>query len=166
MSNIQRITMDFLDVEDRMRFSGLLEDGSIVVFSVTRRLLLRLLPHLFQWLEQSEHADLPNDLYQDLAQRAATENPEEQEAVRTSGPTLPSLVELINVTQHDDLLSLQFQMADGNTVTLPMQADNLRQWLQALYSLWNLADWGNGLWPEWIQDLQKERSVPSMNLLH
>lgn len=47
---LQRVTTAYLENEDRLRLTGKLADGDIVVLWLTQRLLSRLVPHLTTWL--------------------------------------------------------------------------------------------------------------------
>ena len=58
---LQRITTTYVDVEDRLRLTGVLANGTVVQLWLTQRLLGRLVPPLTSWLERNallvaEHA--------------------------------------------------------------------------------------------------------------
>ena len=49
---LQRLTTEYVDAEDRMRLTGEIRPGETLVLWLSQRLLMRLLPHLFLWLEK------------------------------------------------------------------------------------------------------------------
>ena len=58
---LQRITTTYVDVEDRLRLTGVLANGTVVQLWLTQRLLGRLVPPLTSWLVRNallgaEHA--------------------------------------------------------------------------------------------------------------
>ncbi|MBC7859879.1 MAG: hypothetical protein H7Z39_14125, partial [Burkholderiaceae bacterium] len=76
MSALQRITTEYVGVEDRIRLSGRDDaddagDGRTVVIWITQRLLQRLLPVLVEWLERQDGATLRADIARSFAQQAA-----------------------------------------------------------------------------------------------
>ena len=58
MAELQRITTEFVDAEDRIRLAGEDAAGEAVVLWLTQRLLNRLVAHLCDWLEQRIPADI------------------------------------------------------------------------------------------------------------
>ena len=50
MSELCRVTSQYVDFEDRIRLTGELTDGQQVVLWLTRRLTERMVPHLVKWL--------------------------------------------------------------------------------------------------------------------
>lgn len=54
VQNLQRVTTSYVDSEDRLRLAGETPQGEAVVLWLTQRLLARLLPIFFQWLEQHQ----------------------------------------------------------------------------------------------------------------
>jgi len=51
MSSLNRITTEYSELEDRIQLRGEAESKQTVVLWLTQRLLSRLLPYLFAWLE-------------------------------------------------------------------------------------------------------------------
>ena len=54
VQDLQRVTTSYVDSEDRMRLAGETAQGQAVVLWLTQRLLARLLPIFFRWLEQHQ----------------------------------------------------------------------------------------------------------------
>ena len=78
-AQLQRITTEYNEPEDRIRLSGELAQGDTVVLWLTQRLLNRLVPHLTAWLSQqlAPASSIPSvqavheDIVQGFAQQAA-----------------------------------------------------------------------------------------------
>ena len=50
MSELQRITSEYIEAEDRLRLTGEVGEGETETLWLTQRLLTRLLDHLLKWL--------------------------------------------------------------------------------------------------------------------
>ena len=48
---LQRLTTEYIVIEDRMRISGETRDAGPVVMWLTNRLAMRVVPQLLRWLE-------------------------------------------------------------------------------------------------------------------
>ena len=76
---LQRITTEYIDREDRIRLTGELAAGTVVVLWLTQRLVNRLVPHLTAWLDRqvTPASNIPSvqarhqDIVQSFAQQAA-----------------------------------------------------------------------------------------------
>ena len=162
---LERLTSEYVIQEDRIRLSGALPGGSVVVFWMTQRLLLRLVPTLLQWL-QSHHAPksqaVPAEVLQSFAQQAArTQTGNEPQSPVRADPSSGSgwVVNSVDMTQSPETLRLTFKpAADPQAVsvqvwpTLPLSAQALRQWLNILYDSWRAAGWPQDIWPDWIRE--------------
>ena len=157
MSQLQRITTQFIDAEDRIRLAGEDGDGEALVLWLTRRLLNRLLPHLFSWLEQRLPASVRNathaEMIQSVAQQAAQEALEPQAPVCGNEYSRSWLVQSVDIACTDQGVTLAFKPAAQApnaqaTLTLPDQA--LRQWLNILREQYQRAEWPLDRWPEWM----------------
>ena len=159
MAELQRITTLFVDSEDRIRLAGEDAAGQSLVLWLTQRLLGRLLPHLFAWLERrasppsSNHADAARaEVLQSFAQLAALAALEPQTPVPSHAPSGAWLVHSVDIASTDQVVMLSFKDAGGiaepATLTLPEQA--LRQWLNILHDQYAAAEWPLTQWPEWV----------------
>ena len=79
MSELQRITSEYVENEDRVRLTCEVETGATEILWLTQRLLIRIVNHLLQWLEQQTSVATPEalkdkqaaDLVQGFAQQTA-----------------------------------------------------------------------------------------------
>jgi hypothetical protein len=187
---LQRITSIYSDVEDRFRITGEVSDESTRCLWLTQRLLLRLVPHILEWLNEIARAEGKGDLgqaelMQDFAQQAAKARLEPQAAVPV--PTMPDpnaaiettpgaatagqqeaiwLVKEVDLSKSTNgILTLTFKHESANGVQLAMAPIELRQWLIILHSQWLQAGWPAAIWPEWV-DTSPKASDQAVKELH
>jgi len=161
MSDLQRITTEYSEAEDRIRLAGETADGTTLTLWLTRRLLDRLIPHLVLWLEQ-QHADLPRaDLMQEFAQQKAQSQlvPQAPVAAPDEGGRL---VQAIDLTPGTEQLHLNFKGAAGEPAGIGFAAIPLRQWLGILQQAYAMAEWPLTPWPAWMTD-SRQSSTHSTN---
>lgn len=186
---LQRITSIYSDVEDRFRITGEVSDESTRCLWLTQRLLLRLVPHILEWLNEIARAEGKGDLgqaelMQDFAQQAAKARLEPQAAVPV--PTMPDpnaaiettpgtatagqqeaiwLVKEVDISKSTNgILTLTFKHESANGVQLAMAPIELRQWLIILHSQWLQAGWPAAIWPEWVDTSPKASDQPVKEL--
>ena len=150
MLELQRLTTEYIDAEDRLRLTGEIRPGETLVLWLSQRLLVRLLPHLFLWLEKQSSTAFPAEIEQSLEQRAASANMGEEAAVQRSVQSLTWLVEAVDMSAGDHVLRLSFRREGEEAVSLTLSALHMRQWLTILRTLWRVAEWPAGIWPEWM----------------
>lgn len=139
---LQRITTEYVDSEDRIRLCGELAPNQSLVLWLTQRLLNRLLPHLLGWLEQqvgvsgAVGADVRAEVVNGFAQQAALAAMEHQSPVQAHSAQSAWLVHEVDVTVNQEVMRLTFKgqtCSDPSAQTLEasvtMQALPLRQWL-------------------------------------
>ena len=189
LDKLQRITSIYSDVEDRFRITGEVSDESTRCLWLTQRLLLRLVPHILEWLNEIARAEGKGDLgqaelMQDFAQQAAKAQLEPQAAVPV--PTMPDpnaaiettpgaatvgqqeaiwLVKEVDISKSTNgILTLTFKHESANGVQLAMAPIELRQWLIILHSQWLQAGWPAAIWPEWVDTSPKANDQPVKEL--
>ena len=175
MPELQRITTEYIDNEDRIRLCGESAPNEAVVLWLTQRLLNRLVPHLLTWLEQQAGvkagigSDVRADVMHSFAQQAALASMEMQAPVQAHTARQTWLVQSVDVTVNQQLVRLTFKGADTAQqdapleATVSMQALPLRQWLSILHEQCRRAGWvspeaSNAVWPEWLQARQGDGS--------
>ena len=143
--------------------AGELPGGQPVVLWMTQRLLLRLLPRMFWWLEshgtpaalrvESAAPALYADAVQGFAQQAALQELVSQSPVHTQAETPQALVESVSVGQSAAHMHFVFSNAGQSLqVGMVLDAQLLRQWLSILGRQWRDAQWPMDVWPLWLQD--------------
>jgi hypothetical protein len=165
LRELQRLTTEYVHAEDRMRLTGEIRPGETLVLWLSQRLLIRLLPHLFLWLEKRGSTAFPAEIEQSLEQRAATASMGSEEPVQGGGESTAWLVEAVDMSAGEHALRLSFRREGEAAVTLTLPAQPMRQWLTILHTLWGMAEWPPALWPEWMQDVQA-KGVAVSRALH
>ena len=151
-SPLNRITTEYIDVEDRIRICGEAENAAPVVIWLTQRLLNRVLPVLLQWLER-QNANTPRaEALQGFAQQAARAEMKPQAPVRASKGCAAWLVQSVDVKQSAQVVILTFKSIDNQNATLTLAATPLRHWLNILHDTYLKAEWSLDVWPEWVRD--------------
>lgn len=153
MIQLKRITTEYVDAEDRIRLSGSDADGNAVQLWVTQRMLNRLVPHLFEWLQRQAGEGVRGEMLQEFAQHAAREALVPQDPVRVPGAGATLVCE-VDVTPGEHALALAFKVleADGSKLavgTVTLEAHPLRQWLSIIHDQYAKAGWPLADWPAW-----------------
>lgn len=169
---LQRFTTTYDISQDRISLVGQGSDGSPVhTLWLTQRLLRRLLPTLWQWLERHDtpQTDLgtaqapitrASALHEMAQQAACAQLPGETEPPVTPGLFSPQwLVCSVQLRASAQGVELLLNNAQDDNAALPMDyacaqlaftAQPLRQWLDILRQLHQQADWPLDQWPQWL----------------
>ena len=165
---LQRVTTEFIAEEDRMRLSGLTEDGHKVVLWLTRRMFALLMPVLLKQLDAQfdMQPEAHRDALQEFAQQAARGALERSEPVSAGAQAASVLVIAVDVGQMEGGILLNFRDADEAAYRLPLAGEALRQWLHILYQLDSQAHWqaSHWQWPAWLTGEPAADPTPSMAL--
>lgn len=154
--SLQRITTEYIDLEDRIKLSGELDNAEPVVIWLTQRLLQRLLLPLLRWLGR-QGADTPSaEALQSFAQQAARAELATQVPVRAGEGSAIWLALSVDIAQSEQSVSLTFRGVDGQGATLTLGSKPLRQWLSILHETCIKAEWELDVWPEWLRESVKE----------
>jgi hypothetical protein len=163
---LQRLTMEYVVIEDRMRISGETRDAGPVVMWLTNRLAMRVVPQLLRWLEDqaaltagysSDSPALKREL-QSFAQAAAVAGLKRHRPVVAEGDVPSWVVQAVDITATQDRLSITFRGEQDQSARVPFNATGLRQWLSILHRAWLKAEWPSLVWPDWIK--RDEASPP------
>ena len=175
MTELQRITTEYIDAEDRMRLAGEDAAGDAVVLWLTQRLLNRLVAHLCTWLEQRIPVDTHDyaaaaqaEVIQSFAQQAALAALEPQTPVQSKVQSSTWLVHSVDIASGDQGVMLTFKDAEagGSFATLTLQDQPLRQWLTILHDQYQKAEWPLTVWPEWMAAPQPATAPQHAIVLH
>lgn len=158
MTQLERITTEYIDLEDRIQLAGEVENAATVVLWLTQRLLQRLLPTLLQGLER-QSADTPRaEILHSFALQAARAELMPQAPVQTGADSVAWLVRSVDITHSEQAVSLTFRGIGDEDATLVLAAKPLRQWLGILHDAYLKAEWPLDVWPEWVSEgAQPER---------
>lgn len=165
MSQLRRITTEYVDTEDRLRITGSLDGDAAVEIWITFRFVQRLLPPLFQWLEK-QGGDLPRmEALQSFAQQKATAQMTREAPVRAGENSRSWLVTSVDLQRGNEAVRLNFKGKDGSQAALTMTPKMLRQWLAIVHAAYRKAGWPRDAWPEWMEDSVAPRA-PQGVVLH
>ena len=157
MTKLIKLTTKYNDKEDRIEMIGETSQNDYVVFSLTQRLLLRLLPHLFAWLKTHDNAWEAN-FSNHNAQFNEGLDAEVKPANIASTPHW--LAEEVDVTSEVGYLSLRFRSSHGDQALLGLTEPELKQWLEILRSLWNISEWHSTVWQQYPVDSDVNKNSP------
>jgi hypothetical protein len=150
---LTRITTEFQEREDRILLTGDTDADDVVCLWLTRRMLVRLLPKLFDWLQREVPQSLAADAIQGFRQHSATAALEAQEPVRADPNARQWLVTSVDVSLQGRQVHLVFRGDEPHeAVSLGLRALPMRQWLGVLHTQFRRADWPAGIWPDWMQE--------------
>ncbi len=156
---LARLTTEYMPGEDRLRLAGETGPDQAVVLWLTRRLLERLLPHLFDWLERHgghgpQAADSGyGELMQGMAQQSARASLPAQPPVDAARASRSWLVASVDVSAEPALMRLVFAAPEGEEpVSLDLEARPLRQWLNIVHDRYRQAEWPMTVWPAWMTE--------------
>ena len=167
MHQLQRVTTEYIDSEDRIRISGACDDGGLVQLWLTRRMMERMLPLVLNWLGQEAEEGTREAVIQEFAQQAARDAMAPLPAVEAQDET-SVLVQSVDLSSGSNALGLTFRAglppddAPGWRIGLEPQA--LRQWLGIVHDQYRKADWPLDVWPAWISPASQ--SLPAGAPLH
>lgn len=157
---LQRMTTEYIEAEDRLRMTGELVSGETPVLWLSQRLLLRLLPHLLLWLERQRGTAFPADIEQSFELRAASQSLGHEAPVQAADHSRQWLVIAVDMNAAGPILHLTFRgVNSAESVALKLQPFALRQWLSIVHVLWNQAQWPASLWPEWMAQTEARREA-------
>jgi len=171
MSELQRFTTEYVELEDRIRLSGETAPGEAEVLWLTQRLIGRLVPHLCAWLErQGGLGAVPEDpsvadALQGFALQAALQSLSPQPPVQPETARRNWLVHAVDVTAGEEALRLAFRGAEAARVELTLQPQALRQWLGILHAQCRGAEWPLEAWPSWLSG-PIAGGAPHVQMLH
>lgn len=162
MSSLQRITTEYVEIEDRLRLVGELVNGATVVLWLTQRLVNRLLPHLISWLDQqltlatsiAPVQAAHHDIVQSFVQHAARAQLALEPPVLAAASQAGWRVDAVDIAQGEDALVLTFKGEAQVSATLTLAAQPLRQWLGIVYEQCLRGVWSTTVWPAWMEQAQ------------
>jgi hypothetical protein len=148
MSMLQRLTTQYVDVEDRIRLSGEDDQNRIQVVWMSQRLLNRLVPAVCKLLGQAQdsHADVLNSFEQQAAQARMTP----QEPVKPEAGAAAWLVTRVDLAPAATGVRLTFHGSAGEQAQIAMAELPLRQWLSILRDQYRIGEWPADAWPAWV----------------
>ena len=162
MFSIIIVTMQFDPLEDRIIMDCSNKSKRTQRLWLTRRLLDRLIPSLTDQLEVKSTNKISKQLEQAFAQEKAEINKIKTRSVVLKKDNSSWLVTSIKVEKSMHEFKLLFtneqklepieKEASQNKAQFVLAISNLRQWLNALFKIYNKAEWDTKCFPNWIDD--------------
>ncbi len=161
---LEKVTLSYIDEEDRIRLSAQTPEGDVVVLWLTQRLGNRLIPVLRDWLVKQVQESAHADVYHQFEQQAAQQASASETAVVASPHSHAWLINRVDVSYSPTQMTLIFkgkEEAESAQMTLVNTA--MRQWFDILYRVYQRAQWQSADWPLWMHQLSNE---PSVKVVH
>ncbi len=149
---LTRITTEYIIEEDRIRLTGEADESETVVIWLTQRLLTRLLPEIFQWLEGQEAASLRPEVLLEWRLRQAREALAPETPIRAPHPCMTVLTRSVDLTRGDETLLLRFRGAEDVCATQALAGTPPAPVDTILHDAWARSEWPATIWPEWVRD--------------
>ena len=166
MNELQKVTVEYDENEDRIRLAGEGADGVRAVLWVSQRLLRRLVPVLVNWIGKSVGASGMAETILGFEQDAARAALQPQEPVHVRSLDSSWLVHVIDLRMAEEVITLELRGREsGETARLSVDTLSMRQWLAILYAQFMRAEWPLDLWPRWMES-QDSASAASKTLLN
>lgn len=147
MSELQRLTTQYVDTEDRVRLAGEDAQGNVQVLWLTHRLLARLAPPVCRHLAPDAGAN--TELISGFRQEAATSQLASQEPVAAPGSAAGHLITRVDAVPIEQGLRMTFFAELEQAATISFTELALRQWLAILRGQFLAAGWPEHPWPAW-----------------
>ncbi|WP_435213955.1 hypothetical protein ACMAY6_01840 [Luminiphilus sp. nBUS_16] len=142
---LKRVTLDYSPDEDRMKLTGLTQEGVFVVAWLSLRLLGRVVPHLltrYESIATSAVANAPS--LQQSSQSGASGG---EEPVVSAHGTPSFLVGAADISQGTDAIVLTLR-GGLDEVRFAIPAAKMALWLSGLKNLYQVAEWPMTIWQD------------------
>lgn len=155
MDQIRKITVQYIPLEDRLRFAAQLQGGESCNLWMTARLSAAVVACVLQTLGNQPFSSASVDprTLQEWEQAAAMQGFKKSSAVSAS-PEPGELIESVDVGSENELFILVFRGVTQRAAQFTLTASEMRQWLQIVYSQFEVAGWSLEVWPDWFKPQQ------------
>lgn len=160
MSDILRITTEFVEAEDRLRLTCALRSGDTAVLWLTQRLFVRVLPHLLEWLDPHTPGLAASPTTPEQANELRSFSQQAARATQAAEPPVPPhhatqiwLVHTVELQPRGGELRLVFRPAVRDTAagSLVLAPQPLRVWLGIVAEQFVRGGWPLEAWPAWLR---------------
>ena len=153
MVMLKKVTLQYIQIEDRIRMSADLDNEEPAVFWLTQRLCLLLVRKLAHHLEHSAPQSLLVDkgLMLSVQQHNAEWQQKFSEPVKICELARSVLPEQVDLQCPAGGAAIIFPLDDGGKrARLQMNMVELRQWMGVVYRQFQVAGWPMEVWPHWF----------------
>ena len=173
VSNLKRITSEYIELEDRIRLAGLTDENQTISIWLTMRLLRRLITHCLNLLEKNTpelkktpaQNEYSRKSVQHFVQKSAEQQIVEEAAVKVADDSPNQLPTEIDIKNDDAGVTIIFKGEFSSDYAIYLNNQQLRQWLGMLHMIWQKAEWPNLVWPDWMSGSAAETSTDE-NSIH
>ena len=159
---LSRVTLDYSPDEDRMKLTGLTQDGALVVTWLSLRLLGRVVPHLLTRYGTMA-SSLASKLQSSQLSRQSGAADEAESPVLPASDTPAFLVAAADINQGADAIVLTLRDT-ASAVRFAIPVEKMAYWLSGLKSLYQSAEWPMNVWQGADQILISIDEVGSVTL--
>ena len=159
---LSRVTLDYSPDEDRMKLTGLTQDGALVVTWLSLRLLGRVVPHLLTRYGTMA-SSLASKLQSSQLSRQSGAADEAESPVLPASDTPAFLVVAADINQGADAIVLTLRDT-ASAVRFAIPVEKMAYWLSGLKSLYQSAEWPMNVWQGADQILISIDEVGSVTL--
>jgi hypothetical protein len=157
---LQKVTLSYIDEEDRICLSAQTPEDEVMVLWLTQRLGNRLIPILRDWLVKQVgdkvHADVLHQFEQQAAQQVSTT----ETAVALNNQKCSWLINRVDVSYSPTQMTLIFKgKEEAQSAQMTLVNTAMRQWFDILYRVYQRAQWQSVDWPVWMHQLSNETGV-------
>ena len=166
MEAINRLTTQFVDLEDRIQVRGATATGKAVTLWLPQRLLNRVILPLCKRLDPTEGKDPVAEVKNSFAQQVAVQSMTPQPAVQPKPNADAFTIRSISIrarTSATDVIFDDRVEQDGSRFSITLDDQQLRQWLSILHAQYVKAEWSLHAWPDWVE--KAKRAIGQQPLL-
>lgn len=161
---LEKVTLTYVDEEDRIRLSAQTPEGEVVVLWLTQRLGNRLIPVLRDWLLKQVQGGVNSDALHQFEQQAAQQASAGEQAVVVPPNSHFWLINRVDLSYSSTLMTLIFKgKGEEQTAQMTLVNTAMRQWFDILYRVYQRAQWQCADWPLWMHQISNE---PSVKVVH
>jgi hypothetical protein len=142
---LKRVTLDYSPDEDRMKLTGLTQEGGHVVAWLSLRLLGRVVPHLLARCESISASAVSNAASPQQSSQSEVSGGEEP--VVSDHDTPSFLVGAADISQGTDAIVLTLR-GGLDEVRFAIPAPKMAPWLSGLKNLYQVAEWPMTIWQD------------------
>ncbi|MEA3299516.1 MAG: hypothetical protein U9R22_04775 [Pseudomonadota bacterium] len=169
---LEKVTLNYVAVEDRISMRAQVRDGEVRTFWLTQRMCGQVVKAFVEYLDRNTAGvaatapsgkSMVQSYFQQEAMLKRTRTPSVDASASTEPPLL---VKTLKIRTSPRALVLRLPLPDDATATLPLRPREARQMLQILHGQYRKAGWPMDIWPRWITDSGDPGQVGDKGPLH
>ena len=167
MDIIQKMTVEYHPLEDRLRLSVQINDSESYLLWMTAKLTVAAVAAILKTLDKSQpvYQVTERKPFQQWEQSAALLKFKAIPAVKAA-VTRADLVQSVDISRRGENYALTFHGVNHTEARLSLTATQMRQWLQIVYQQFLQAKWSLAVWPAWFDRSQRLENPSQSTVLH